>query len=242
VSASKAALSSAVGKHVAEAAHAAIKTKGSFNVAISGGSLPKLLASGLLSSYAADTDTKVLQDHFGKWRVFFADERCVSLDSDESNSKGAKAAFLSKVPIPAANIHDIDPSLDPRAMASAYQLSMTKTLGAQASLDMILLGMGPDGHTCSLFPGHPLLLETKRLVAHIEDSPKPPKQRITLTFPVLQAAEQVTFVTAGASKAAILPKVLAKDSKLPAGQAHAKDKTVTWFVDADAALQCSAYL
>jgi 6-phosphogluconolactonase len=96
--------------------------------------------------------------------------------------------------------------------------------------------MGPDGHTCSLFPGHPLLLEQHALVSPIEDSPKPPPRRITLTLPALAAARSVLFVAAGAAKAELLRRVLANDSSLPAAlvKPAAGGESVRWFVDAAA--------
>jgi len=99
------------------------------------------------------------------------------------------------------------------------------------SLDLILLGMGPDGHTCSLFPDHKLLDETKRDVASLTDSPKPPPARITLTFPVLNRAKNVVFVATGADKQAILHKVVETSGRLPAQQV----KNAKWFVDEVAA-------
>jgi len=238
VSSSKSLLSDRVGTYVSDIAKNSVRKNGKFVFAISGGSLPKLLAAGLLKSLdVSDTD------QFKNWHVFFADERCVPLTSDDSNYKGCQEAFLSRIPVPAGNIHTIDASLagGPAAMARAYEKQIIDVMGTSASFDLILLGMGPDGHTCSLFPGHALLKETSRLVAHIEDSPKPPPKRITLTFPVIHAARNVAFVTAGASKAQILPKVLAKGSDLPASRAHSKTKQTKWFVDAAASSLCTSF-
>jgi len=209
-------------------AKATLKSKKTFTIALSGGSLPKLLAKGLL----AHKD----KQSFEKWHVFFADERCVDLKHEDSNFRNCMDSFLASTLIPRANIHAIDASLKtPCDMAEAYEKEMRNVLGKDLSLDLVLLGMGPDGHTCSLFPNHKLLRETKRLVAHIEDSPKLPPKRITLTFPTLLRSKRIVFVTAGSSKAPILPQVLEKGSTLPSGRAVAKDGTATWFVDKDAA-------
>merc|ERR1712216_111509 len=104
--------------------------------------------------------------------------------------------------------------------------------------ELILLGMGPDGHTCSLFPGHRLLGETLHLVASIEDSPKPPPKRITLTYPVLNSAKRIAFVAAGASKADVLPLVARplnmlgpSDTLLPSARVRPSDGELIWFVD-----------
>lgn len=109
------------------------------------------------------------------------------------------------------------------------------------SLDLVLLGVGEDGHTCSLFPGHALLKETGIWVAPIRDSPKPPPQRITLTFPVLNAARHTGFVCTGAGKAPVVKNILedGNSGQYPAGMVRpeAGDTTITWFLDKPAAAQ-----
>lgn len=232
VHASKDELSTAVGEHVSKSAIAAVAARGTFSVALSGGSLPKLLAKGLLAAYKQLTPEE-LKEHCSKWHVFFADERIVELTASDSNFKTCQDEFLAKLPIPRDNVYTIDPSLAPVACAAAYEATLKRVLGDEGEMDMALLGMGPDGHTCSLFPGHALLQETKLLVASIEDSPKPPPQRVTLTFPVLHKARQVCFVAAGGSKAENLPKVL--KGELPAGKARSASGATHWFVDKDAA-------
>jgi 6-phosphogluconolactonase len=237
--ANKAELSTAVGRFVADAAQAAVAAPGGrFAVALSGGSLPGLLAGGLLEAYADLSDAE-RSAHFAKWHVFFADERCVPNDHPDSNFRGCAEAFLSRVPVPAAQVHRIDDALvgDPAAAAAAYEAAMAAALGQDGALDMALLGMGPDGHTCSLFPGHALLKEASRRVAAISDSPKPPARRITLTFPAIRAAAAVVFVAAGASKADVFPAAFAGRADVPAGCAHARDGSAHWFVDDAAAAQ-----
>ena len=231
VHSSKPELSTAVGAHVASFASEAIAKRGKFVVALSGGSLPGLLAAGLLEALAKMSPEE-LAAHCAQWEVFFADERIVALDHDDSNYKGCMGNFLSKLPIPPANVHAIDPSLGPEACAADYERQMTQVLG-ERGIDMALLGMGPDGHTCSLFPGHALLQESGRLVAAITDSPKPPASRVTLTYKALHASGQVCFVAAGGSKADVLPRVL--EGELPAGNARPKDGETHWFVDTAAA-------
>ncbi len=200
--------------------------RGIFTVAMSGGSLPKLIAPGLL---AANID-------WSSWRVFFADERCVPLDHPDSNYRLALELLFGPANLPAGHIFPINPALSPAAAADDYQTKLRQVFGdALPRFDLILLGMGEDGHTASLFPGHLLLSETTRNVAPIFNSPKPPPERITLTLPVLNAARHVAFVAAGAGKADVLPQVLAPGSALPAGLVQPASGQLTWFVDEAAA-------
>ncbi|KAG8751204.1 suppressor of los1-1, partial [Ceratobasidium sp. 428] len=169
----------------------AIEKRNKFTVALSGGSLPKML-KGLIGRRDIPWD---------KWYIYFADERLVPLDHEDSNYGLCKKEFLSHVPIPEKNIHAIDTSIldDALEVADSYEKILIQEFAQKDSarfpvFDLILLGMGPDGHTCSLFPGHELLSENDRWVAEIEDSPKPPPRRITFTFPVLNHASKCTFV------------------------------------------------
>lgn len=216
-----------LGKTVHDASQVAIQERGRFSVAISGGSLPKLLAAGLK---AYDVDV-------GKWDVFLADERVVALDHDDSNYR----EILSR--IPSLPVIPIDPSLSSDECASDYKNKLVGKLGESPKFDMLLLGLGPDGHTCSLFPDHSLvrlhpitllvfpftkeaatlfqstneslilsiiaqLQEKTKLVAPITDSPKPPPTRVTLTYPVLNAARAAVFVVTGASKADVVQDII----------------------------------
>ena len=176
--------------------------------------------------------------------VFFADERAVSLDSKDSNYKLCYDYVFSKIPIPAEQIHHIDESLvsDTQELADAYEQELVKVFANRSAVkipafDLLLLGMGPDGHTCSLFPGHRLLNETTGWVAPITDSPKPPPNRITLTLPVVTHAHRIAFVAAGGEKKDILKVIMEDpDQGLPCSLVNvAGGEKVYWFVDADAA-------
>eukprot|EP00299_Pterocystis_sp_00344_P012300 c5881_g1_i1.p1 GENE.c5881_g1_i1~~c5881_g1_i1.p1 ORF type:complete len:237 (+),score=43.44 c5881_g1_i1:47-757(+) len=219
------ALSLALAEFIAAASKEAIENRGQFTIAWSGGSLPKLAASGLIANKSID---------FTRWHVFFADERFVTLDHPDSNYLSVSNEFLRHVPIPANQVHPIVPTVSSvEECAQEYQQQVTTVLGEGATFDVILLGMGPDGHTASLFPNHSLLNENSLLVAPISDSPKPPPQRVTLTLPVLNRARQVAFVTAGEGKAEMLQKILQDPSaNLPCQKVSGN---VVWFVDRGAA-------
>ncbi|KAJ3214932.1 6-phosphogluconolactonase [Dinochytrium kinnereticum] len=214
---------------VSIASSEAIASHGRFTVAISGGSLPSILSANLRDNKSID---------WTKWHVFLADERCVPLAHPDSNYDLIKKSLLDFVSIPADQVYPIAENLiaDPAAAAVDYTEKLKKVFGAGGIpvFDMILLGMGPDGHTCSLFPGHPLLDEKSLWVASILDSPKPPPSRITLTYPVLNAAIDVVFVTTGDSKADVLHAILDKKEPYPS-QRVAPRKPVIWMLDQPAA-------
>lgn len=198
--------------------------------------------------------------------VFFADERVVPLDDPESNYGSVNEHLFSKVPIPKENIHVIDVSLlsDPEAVADEYEKQMIATFVEGSNsiafprFDLILLGIGsvlppssppyvssltpnatffsPDGHTCSLFPGHALLEEMDGWVAWLDDSPKPPSVRITLTFPVINHAHRVAFVASGEGKQDILEKALDRPEEgLPCSKVKVVSPGQVYYFSDDAA-------
>jgi 6-phosphogluconolactonase len=178
---------------------------------------------------------------YGGRHVFYADERCVRLDSPDSNHKLCNDLLFSKVPIPESDIppDGPDPStLDLEEICDIYEKKLIAEFAQKAAarfpvFDLLLLGIGPDGHTCSLFPGHELLMEEDRWVAPIEDSPKPPPRRITLTFPVVNHAARVVFVATGEGKVDVLSSILDRPEEgLPASRVRpAFPGQVWWFVD-----------
>jgi len=227
-------LTEALADFVVKAQKEAIEKKGKFTLALSGGSLPKQL-----SALAKRSGVK-----WDKWQVFYADERAVPLDDPDSNHLLCTNEFYSKVPIPKENIHTLDPALldDLEELSDAYEKELIHEFAQKDAarfpvFDLILLGMGPDGHTASLFPGHELLSEEDRWVAYIEDSPKPPPKRITFTYPVINHAARVAFVVSGESKQDILKTALDKPEEgLPASRVRpAAPGQLYWFVD-DAAV------
>lgn len=161
---------------------------------ISGGSLVKFLTTGLPT--IQDTDLR-------KWLFFFCDERLVTVDDPESTFGTYKRELLGKIDIKIDQFVTIKQGVSAKDAALDYIEKLEKHFGKNAipEFDLLLLGMGPDGHTCSLFPGHQLLNETTSWVCAITDSPKPPPERITLTFPVINNAKCCVFAISGASKA-----------------------------------------
>eukprot|EP00898_Chlorokybus_atmophyticus_P004001 jgi/Chlat1/4601/Chrsp290S04345 len=238
------AVAEGLAKAVSDASIASIAKNGVFTLVLSGGSQIKMLGRLANPPYAVQCD-------FTKWHVFWADERCVPLTSEDSNYKGAWDMFLSKVSIPREQIYHLKEGVPCDQAATAYHetlLSLVKrgTLAVAESnfprFDMILLGMGPDGHVASLFPNHPLLKESTAWVKPIFDSPKPPPERITLTLPVLNSASQVVFAAAGAGKAEMVHKVLEEEQawgSLPAQLVRPMAGSVMWLTDSEAASQLS---
>ncbi|MBW0474100.1 hypothetical protein O181_013815 [Austropuccinia psidii MF-1] len=228
-------LARSLGDFIIKIQNEAISKRSRFTLAVSGGSLAKTLVQGL-------TDRSEVQ--WEKWIVFFADERVVPLDHEESNYRIVHEGLFSQVPIPTENIHPINTQNldDPEEVAHDYEKQlMARFVGKNAvafpKFDLILLGTGPDGHTCSLFPGHDLLKEDAAWVSWLSDSPKPPPTRITLTYPVLNHAHNVAFVAIGESKKEILQKVLDEPQLgLPASLVKPQSPgQVYWFVDEAAA-------
>lgn len=215
------------------------------HVALSGGSLPSILSPAMQQQHS----------QFQKWHVYLADERCVPSSHPDSNLGALLSSGCLQQQQQQEAVYGIDETLlhDPHACAEAYERIVPP------QLDLALLGFGPDGHTCSLFPGHALLMLTEqhnRRVAAILDSPKPPAHRITLTLKALSQTRHVIFVGAGASKATVLEQVLESSDNVqwedeesfgwkrgtvrmrdpppfPCG-AVSPQQTLTWIVDQEA--------
>jgi 6-phosphogluconolactonase len=178
-------LATALRSYVIQSQNVGFSRHDSFKVAVSGGSLPKTLAQALLAPSSGPEDVI----NFAKWEIFFADERAVALDHPDSNYGLLKSELLDKIPTdqqPTVRPIDVSYLDDTQELADQYEKALVGSFASRDSVrlpifDLILLGCGPDGHTCSLFPGHPLLDEKSVTVAKILDSPKPPPRRVTLT-------------------------------------------------------------
>jgi 6-phosphogluconolactonase len=216
-------------------AQAAISARGRFSVALSGGSTPR----GLYQRLAQPPYHNQLD--WSNVHVFWGDERYVPLDDPESSFRMAREALLTQVPIPAANIYPV-PTVGgtPEAAAGAYAATITTFFDAeQPRFDLILLGMGPDGHTASLFPGAPeLTTPSGDMVVVVRDAPKPPPTRLSFTLPLINAAANVLFLIAGGDKAATLREVLRgplEPARLPAQGVRPAQGALLWLVDTAAA-------
>ena len=221
----------------ARLAASAVQEKDLFVVALAGGSTPRSLYSLL-----ADDESLRQQIPWDKLHFFWGDERHVAPDDKDSNYRMANEAMLSKVPVPPGNVHRIkseDPDAQQAADAYDQELRSFFQLGRDEwpRFDLVLLGMGPDGHTASLFPGTTALDETKRLVAATWVE-KFKTYRVTMTIPVLNNAANVVFLVGGAEKAEVLRTVLAETSgaaQFPAQLIRPVNGTLLWLLDEAAA-------
>jgi 6-phosphogluconolactonase len=175
------------------------------------------------------------------WRqvhLFWGDERCVPPDDPGSNYHMAEETLLRHVPVPSENVHRVQGELAPEQAARAYARDLEDFFcGPHTRFDLMLLGLGSDGHTASLFPDSTILQETVRLAAaaeaHYEDRPA---SRITLTLPVINTSRHVLFLVSGSSKAEILQQVLSKPGgPLPAQRVQPRAGELIWLVDEAAA-------
>src|SRR5256714_2666067 len=211
----------------------AVSERGSFSVALSGGTTPRRVYELLASD---DYRTQV---PWASVHIFFGDERTVAPDHADSNYRMANEALLSHVSIPAKNVHRIDGVGDAAANASQYESELREFFGDAAwpRLDLVMLGMGDDGHTASLFPGTTAIEEGRAwVVANWVE--KFQTWRITLTAPAINAAHRVLFLVTGATKAERLREVLKGErdpTRLPSQLIRPRDGTLEWFVDRAAA-------
>ena len=231
-------LAQAAAGQIVNACASALAQHERLSLALCGGSTPRAIYS-LLSqdSYSTRLDWRRLH-------IFWGDERLVPPDHPESNYLLAWEHLLSPLPIPEANIHRMRGELEPDEAAADYELELRRFFAASGdqppAFDLILLGMGEDGHVASLFPGSPVLGVQDRWVAAVEHNVPPPPlvPRLTLTLPVLNAAHNMILVVSGERKAERLRQVFAggaEADQLPAGRLSLKSGRLVWLLDAEAA-------
>jgi 6-phosphogluconolactonase len=225
-----AALASQGAERFVDIAREAIALRGRFSVALSGGHTPEQMFH-LLSQEPYRS-----QVAWEKVEIFFGDERCVPPDSPESNFRMANESLIRKVPVPGDNVYRMRGEIDPNEAAIEYGQMLKEKFG-DGGLDLVFLGMGPDGHTASLFPGTEALRETKhRCVANFVA--KLNAWRITMTVPFINRAGTVLFLVAGADKAQRVAEVLegpADPERLPSQLIRPDPGKLVWLLDAEAA-------
>lgn len=226
-------LSAAAAEMFVQAAQEAVQQHGRFNVALTGGSSPAQLYNLLAQPQFSE------QVPWQQTFVFWGDERWVPLSDEKSNAKGAKEALLDKVPVLREHVFPMwQDGATPEAFAAAYARRLQQHFGSdRPQFDLILLGMGEDGHTASLFPGTAVVHEKDALVTAYYLEPQS-MYRITLTAPLINAARHIMFLTFGSNKAKALHQVLegAHNPNLYPSQLIRNDESVHWMVDKAAAV------
>jgi 6-phosphogluconolactonase len=213
---------------------AAVQQRGRFAISLSGGRTP-----AKMYRLWADEDKQRPRTPWDRVHLFWGDERFVGYDDPLSNYRMTKEALIDCVPIPAENVHPMPTNMaHPVEAAAAYDAELRKFFGAsEPAFELQLLGLGPEGHTASLFPGSPALEEKERWVVAVEVAAKPTR-RLTLTLPVLNSARNTFFLVTGADKTQIITALRAEPdapgSQYPAARVRPKGPVI-WFQDEAAA-------
>lgn len=198
-------------------------SQGSCSIALAGGNTPRPVYERLASPPIVE------QIDWGKVSVYFGDERAVAPDDPQSNYRMARESLLDRVPIPPHQVHRMEAeAADLEAEAAAYERLLPD------ALDLLVLGLGPDGHVASIFPGSAALRETGRRVLGVTDSPKPPPRRLTITPPVIEAARSIVMIVTGADKARVVARTL-DGPGFPRDLPSQLARNGAWFLDAAAA-------
>jgi len=229
----------AAAEFVLEVGEEAVRTNGRFLIALSGGTTPETLYRALTSpAFAGRFDWSMTT-------FFFSDERCVPPDDPRSNYALAKNVLFTPLNIMPSQVYRMaGESSDPQAAAFEYEPQLrlaTKTsLSAQPSLDLVLLGLGEDGHTASLFPGASILRDRQRVIAATQ-SPKDPPNRMTMTLAAINRASVILFLVAGARKSGVVRAILdprtEAERQLPAARVAPEEGRLIWFLDRAAAAE-----
>jgi 6-phosphogluconolactonase len=229
----RAAMDRAAAELVSNLAAAAIGARQRFSAALSGGATPE----GLFTLLASETYRGRIA--WEGTHIFWADERCVPPDHEDSNYGSAAALLLRKVPLPREHVHRIYGEEGPSAAANRYERELISFFGAAPfTFDLVILGMGADGHTASLFPGASELDESSRLAVPVPvPGPRARHSRVTLTLPAINRARAVLFLVAGDAKAKAVGEVLQgkREQVLPAGLVRSRTGGLFWYLDGSAA-------
>ncbi len=211
-----------------EIAEKTVNEKSSFSVALSGGKTPTTLFKKL---------AKEKNLPWNRTHVFMVDERFVPYHDENNNYRMINETLLRHVDIPAKNIHPISTTVEtPQVSALKYEKDLDSFFSSRPGLDLILLGIGNDGHTASLFPGMPSLKEKKHLAIVVPPSGPIETERITLTFPIINGAENILFMATGDDKAPVIREVIEKEkSRLPAAIVRPGKYSPVFLLDEDAA-------
>lgn len=226
------ALAHRAAEQFASLAREAVDSRGRFSVTLSGGSTPGQLYARLAEDPFRG---QIPWEHI---HLFWGDERCVPPGDAGSNYRMAEEILISQVPIPPENVHRLRGELAPQVAALTYERELQDFFcGPRPRFDLVLLGLGEDGHTASLFPSSPLLAEKERLVApataFYQDRPS---ERVTLTLPAINSGRQILFLVAGSAKAAMVKAVLeGPEDQYPAQWVQPTAGQLSWLVDAAAA-------
>jgi 6-phosphogluconolactonase len=205
--------------------------RGIFRIALTGGSTPRGLYTELASRFRDTVD-------WSRVEFFWGDERFVPHDHPDSNYRMARETFLAHIAVPTENIHPIAGEGDPDVAARQYEAALKRAYGSESLdparplFDLVLLGLGSDGHICSLFPGSPALDERQRWVVSVPKGR--PETRITLTYPTIQASGVTAFVVTGAEKAQAVLAVRSGDQTLPGARLRPNGELI-WLLDRAAA-------
>jgi len=210
---------------ISEAMRNALSRSGTYRLGLAGGMTPAAIYEKLALGAEAISWEQV--------QITFGDERCVGPDHADSNYRMARERLLAKVNLPAENVHRIRGELAPEVAAHEYETilrSMAAQRGEERYVhDLLLLGLGPDGHTASLFPGSPALQETERdVIATI--GTKPPPQRVTMTLPLINAARHICFLVNDPAKQPVLDEILRGNAALPATHVQPVSGALTWLI------------
>lgn len=205
-----------------------LRQQARFTLALSGGNTPRPLYHLLATEYRHRVE-------WNRVHLFWGDERYVPPDHPASNFRMARESLIEPLRIPSANVHAMPvEESSPERAAERYEGHLREFFGTMPRFDLILLGMGADGHTASLFPSTPALAERKRWVT-VGEAPTEPRIRLTLTLPVLNAGKCVYFLVTGIDKAEGVRSVLIENAPLPAGLVNPRGGELMWWLDRESA-------